>query len=497
MSQLRSFVALGALGLALAGCATAGPDYAPPEHAVANAPSAQGAFVSGQDPAYAQAPLPDDWWKLYNDPRLDTLVEEALAANADLRVAEANILKSRGVVREEAGAEGLNTGIGAAVTQERNYSLRSAGTNLPGVLTGELGLNFDYPLDLHGKIKRAIEASLADHEAVEAARDAVRIAVVAATTKAYADVCVTNYQIATVEKVIALQQKTLDATMRLQKGGRGTAFDVSRARTAVEGSRASLPGYYARRQASLYRLATLRGKPPADYPRDVESCATLPTLSQPMPIGDGAALIRRRPDIRQAERRIAADTARIGVATADLYPSISIAGGIMGFNQVKNLPKEEALGFGIGPLLSWSWPFNRQVHARIDQANAQVKSDLATFDATVLEALRTTETALETYARDREKEQALGKAAGSAGLSAEQAGKLFRFGRSDFLSLLSAQSALANAQVSHAAAKAALVDDQIAVFLELGGGWQQPKAAQEGGPVGAAQGAASPDKPEG
>lgn len=473
MRSLHSFVALGALTLALAGCATAGPDYTPPEHAIANSPSAKAAFDSGNDPAFVQAPLPDRWWHLYEDPRLDDLIEEALAANADLRVAEANVLKAEGALREEAGNEGLSTAVSAGVTQERNYSLRSANTNLPGVLTGVLGLSFTYPLDLHGKLKRGIEASQADREAREAARDAVRITVAAATAKAYADVCATNYQIATVRKVIELQEQTLDATTRLMKGGRGTSFDVSRSQTAVDTSKASLPGYYARRKGALYMLATLLGRAPADYPKDVESCSELPTLSQPMPIGDGAALIRRRPDIREAERKIAADTARIGVVTADLYPSIDIAGGLMAFNQAKNLPKQESLSFGLGPLLSWSWPYHRQTEARIDQANAQVKADLAQFDSTVLTALRTTETALDGYARDREKATALGKAAQSAGVSAGQANKLFRYGRGDFLSLLSAQSALASAQVSHAAAQAALVDDQISVFLALGGGWQR------------------------
>ncbi len=476
MNRLRSFTALGALSLALAGCATAGPDYTPPEHAVANTQAAKGAFDSGNDPAFAQADLPARWWHLYEDPRLDSLIEDALDANADLRVAEANVLKAEGAVREEAGNEGLGTEIGAAATQERNYSLRSAGTNLPGVLTGNLGLSLTYPLDLHGKLKRGIEASMADREAREAARDAVRIAVAAATAKAYADVCAANYQIATVRKVIDLQKQTLDATTRLMKGGRGTSFDVSRSQTAVDASTASLPGYYARRKGALYLLATLLGRAPADYPRDVESCASLPVLSQPMPIGDGAALIRRRPDIREAERKIAADTARIGVATADLYPSVTLAGGLAVFNQAKNLPKEESLSFGLGPLLSWSWPYLKQTHARIDQANAQVKSDLAQFDATVLDALRSTETALDGYARDREKATALEKAAKSAGVSAQQADKLFRYGRGDFLSLLSAQSALASAQVNHAAAQAALVDDQISVFLALGGGWQKDQA---------------------
>ncbi|TCU61474.1 NodT family efflux transporter outer membrane factor (OMF) lipoprotein [Novosphingobium sp. PhB57] len=480
--MIRSGVSLLALAL-LAGCATAGPDYAPPADSAATTPAAKGPFVSGQGPQFSQAELPDRWWKLYDDPQLDGLVEQALEANANIRVADANLRKADAVLRETAGQKTLATTIGADADLERDYSTASAGTNLPGVLTYDLGLTLSYPLDLNGKIKRAIESSLADREAVEAARDAVRISVAAATTKAYADVCAANYQIATVQKVITLQQQTLNATGRLQRGGRGTAFDVSRARTAVESSKANLPSFYAKRQSSLYLLATLLGKAPAEYPREVESCATLPRLSQPMPVGDGAALIRRRPDIRQAERTIAGDTARIGVATADLYPTVSIGGGIINDGKLENFGKTHSFGFSLGPLLSWSFPNRPIIRARIEAANAQVEADIARFDQTVLEALRGTETALESYARDTDRAAALGRASDSAGLSAQQAGKLFRFGRSDFLNLLSAQGALATAQVNHAAAETALVDDQIAVFLALGGGWQRTEA-QTGQPAG-------------
>ena len=465
-----------ALALVLSGCATAGPDYAPPQNAAANAPSAQGAFLSAQGPAFESAPLPDHWWHLFEDPRLDQLVEQALTANADLREADANLRRADALVREAAGQRALSTTASANAGLERDYSPVSARTNMPGVGTYALGLSLSYPLDLNGKLRRAIEASEADRDAVQAARDAVRISVAAATTRAYAEVCAANYQIATVRQVVTLQQKTLDATERLQKGGRGTAFDVSRARTAVETSKASLPELVAARRNALYLLSTLLGRPPADYPRDVEDCATLPRLTLPMPVGDGAALIRRRPDIRQAERTIAADTARIGVATADLYPRVSIGGGLISSGKLSDVGSSHSFGFSLGPLLSWSFPNRPVVKARIDAADAQVEADIARFDSVVLDALRGTETALETYARGRDRAQALDRAAASAQLSADQAGKLFRFGRSDFLSLLSAQGALASARVNQAQAEAALVDRQIAVFLALGGGWQQAPA---------------------
>ncbi|AOR75560.1 efflux transporter outer membrane subunit [Novosphingobium resinovorum] len=464
------FLCSAALALALSACATAGPDYHPPENAVSNAPAAQGTFNSANGAAFSQEPLPDHWWKLYDDPRLDALVEQALAANTDLRAADANLDRARAVLREAAAARTLSTAVSGGVDLSRQSS---TGVSMPGVVTDNLGLALSYPLDLKGKLRRAIEASTADAEATEAARDAVRVSVAAATTSAYAKVCAANYQLGVTQRVVQLQRQTLDATRRLQKGGRGTAFDVSRAAAAVETSAAALPAFTAARQNSLYLLATLLGRPPADFPAEVADCATLPRLAGGVPVEDGAALIRRRADIRAAERTIAADTARIGVATADLYPSVSI-GGSLGFSgPIHDFGTGDSFGMSLGPLLSWSFPNRPAVRAKIDQADAQVRVDLANFDGTVLEALRQAESAMETYARDREREAALGRAADAAGLSASQAGKLFRFGRSAFLDLLSAQASLASAQVSHASAQTTLVDDQIAVFLALGGGWRQ------------------------
>ncbi|KQM19264.1 efflux transporter outer membrane subunit [Novosphingobium sp. Leaf2] len=469
-----------ALALALSACATAGPDYHAPEGGVANGEAAQGGFHSATGPAFSQAPLPDKWWRLYDDPRLDGLVEQALAANADLRAAQANLERAEAVLREAAAARTLSTAVSGGVDLTRQAQ---TGQSLPGVVTDNFGLGLSYPLDLRGRLRRAIEASAADAQAVEAARDAVRVSVAAGTARAYAQVCAANYQLAVTQRVVRLQRQTLDATRRLQRGGRGTAFDVSRANAQVEASAAALPAFAAARQNALYLLATLLGRAPADYPRDVADCAVLPRLAGGMPVEDGAALIRRRADIRQAERAIAADTARIGVATADLYPDVSIGGSLGVSGPLEDFGKGESFGFSLGPLLSWTFPNRPAVRARIDQANAQVRADLAKFDGTVIEALRQAESAMETYARDRERAAALGRASDAAGLSAQQAGKLFRFGRSDFLDLLSAQGSLASAQVSYASAQANLVDDQIAVFTALGGGWQQASSSPSAAPT--------------
>jgi len=466
---MRSLSCAPLLALALTACATAGPDYHGPEKSVATAPGATGAFHSGRDALFAQADLPDRWWTLYADPQLDSLIEQALAANTDMRQADANLAQAQAVLLEAEAGRTISTNISGGETLSRPSGVTQ---HLPGTIAYDLGLSASYPLDLNGRIKRAIEASNADVEASAAARDYVRVSVAAATAKAYAQVCAANYSLGVNRKVVALQRDTANATRRLAKGGRGTAFDVSRARAAVDSSAAALPAFEAQRQNGLYLLATLMGRPPADYPREVESCAALPTLNAPLPVGDGTALIRRRPDIRQAERAIAGDTARLGVATADLYPQVSIGGSVGLSGPLKDFGSGSAFGFSLGPLISWSFPNRPVVRARIAQSEARVQGDLAGFDGTVLEALRQTETALETYRRDAERAAALDRARDSAALSATQAGKLFRFGRGDFLSLLDAQRSLASAEVSAATARTQLVQDQIALFLALGGGWK-------------------------
>ena len=458
-----------AAALLLGGCATAGPDYAPPSNSVATSESANGAFVSASDVAFSQQPLPERWWRLYDSPVLDGLVEEALAANADLRAADANLKRAEAVIRGTAANRTLSTGISGGASLARPSS---TGYSLPGVVDYDAGISLALPLDMRGKIARAIEASEADRDAVAAARDAVRVSVAATTAKAYADVCGANFRLAATKRIVALQRQTLDATRRLEKGGRGTAFDVSRAQAQVDASEAKLPGFIAQRRSALYLLATMLGRPPGEYPSEVELCDTLPSLAKAMPVGDGASLIRRRPDIRQAERTIAADTARIGVAAADLYPQVSLGGSLGVSGPLKNIGGPTSFGFSLGPLISWSFPNRPAVRAAIDQANAQVEADIAGFDSTVLSALRETETALEAYARDRDTTAALGRARKSAALSAQQAGKLFRFGRSDFLTLLDSQRSLAEAEANYASAQAGLVDDQIAIFLALGGGWE-------------------------
>ena len=462
-------VLAGAAALLLAGCTTAGPNYTLPDPAVVNRPSAQGAFDSGKEKRFADVPLPDHWWQLYGDTRLDGFVAEGFAANADLRVADANLRRADAVVAEVAAGRTLSTALGGGASLSRPAG---TGGSLPGTVGYDVGLSLAYPLDLAGRIRRAIEAAQGDAEAVAAARDNVRVTVAAEIARSYAAACTANMVLAANNRVLALQRQTLGVTQRLQRGGRGTAFDVTRAQSAVDQSAALVPSTIATRTAALYRLATLMGRAPADYPKDVASCATAPTMRKPLPIGDGAGLIARRPDIRAAERSLAAATARIGVATANLYPQVSLGGSVGLTGPLSAFGSGDAFHVGLGPLISWSFPNRPIVRAQIAQAGAAADAALAQFDSTTLEALRQTETALSAYAREADRNAALARAQASAARAANQAGTLYRFGRTDFLALLSAQAALTTAQANLAASDALLVDRQVDVFKALGGGWQ-------------------------
>jgi NodT family efflux transporter outer membrane factor (OMF) lipoprotein len=456
------------LSLATANC-TVGPNYHRPAHATANAPGANGAFVNSGEAAFAQAPLPDHWWRLYDDSRLDSYVQEALAANTDLRAADANLRRATFAIREAQAAQTVRTSVLGSVADTRAAGIDLL--SLPGY-SYSLGGAISYPLDLAGGIRRAVEAARANAEAVQAARDQVRVTIAAAVARNYVTVCSANRSLAAAERVVGIERQTLDEVRRLFQGGRATAFDVTRAQTAVDQSSAAIPSIIAQRQAALYVLAAMMGRPVASYPRELQDCPAPPDLREPLPVGDGAALIRRRSDVRSAERSLAVATAAIGIESAQLYPDVSI-GGALGFaGPFSTMGAGSNFGGNIGPLMSWTFPNRPAAHARIAEAGAAAEAADARLDGTVLSALQQTETALNSYVSEIDHNRKLRQARDSAATASGQASTLFHFGRTGILDLLSAEANLAIAETAVAASDEALADDQANVFLALGGGWE-------------------------
>ena len=474
-SPLRFLTATAGASLLLASCAVGpkAPDATLP-------PSASGAFIGAAVPAVTVEAARDDWWRLYDDPALDALVRMALVENNELEAAAANLRAVRATLNETRNGRLPRLNAAASAT----YSRQSAGSIPPGggaplgaqdeVETYDAGLDVSYEIDLWGRVSAAIRAARADAGAAEAALDVLRVTVAAETTRAYADACSANARIAVAERTIALQGETADLTRRLLDAGSGNGLDVARARSALESSRAALPPLRAERDGALFRLATLTGRTPAEASDAARACLRPPRLSQPIPVGDGAALLARRPDVRRAEQQLAAAAARVNVAVANLYPTVSL-GGSLGVTALDpgDLGDEDNFRFSLGPLISWSFTNPMVSRARVERADANTQAALATFDQTVLAALQETETALANYANELDRHAALEAARDQAAHAARLSRLRFDAGADSFLAVLDAERTLAAADAQLAASDALVTTYQIALFKALAGGWSE------------------------
>ncbi|WP_454738145.1 efflux transporter outer membrane subunit [Cupriavidus necator] len=471
---------LACVAASLCACTTVGPDYRVPDHAAVRAPGANGALQGGAAHGVAIAPVPDDWWRLYDDERLDRLVQQALAANTDIRAAAANLRRAVALLHEVESENLPQGGVSASVSRAQLSAESFLQTEKPPVFNlGDFGFGVSYLVDFFGKLARADEAALAGAQASEATLDIVRVSVAAQTVRAYVQGCAATHELAAATRQLGVQQRTLDATRRLADAGRGEPAEVARERARTEALRAALPALEASRTAARYRLALLLGKPPAELPPDEVACHTEPTLRAPLPVGDGAALLKRRPDIRRAERELAAATAHIGVATADLYPSIRIGASAGLTGVLSHLGSGPTARWSVGPLLSWSLPTNGVRH-RIHGHEAAADAALARFDGAVLRALQETETALSACTRELERHEALHAAREHAAEAARQQRRLYQAGRIPYLAHLDAERALADAEAALAASEGHLAARQVDLFLALGGGWQAGRKAPPG-----------------
>ncbi len=455
--------------LLLAGC-TVGPDHPDESHALINAPAAQGA-LPGASSNLSHGPVPGSWWKLYRDPALDRLIAEARAANTSLRAADAN-LQAAQAQTEAARASGqpsLGASFGYGYEQLSAESYLYNGS-LPPEDLYTAGIAASYQLDLSGQIKRATQAAQASADAAQAPRDAVAITVVADTALAYAAVCASNQAESVAQQQVATSGKLASIVQRLQTGGRAISLDVLRSGSQRDALAAGLPAYRAAHDAALARLAVLTGRVHPDFPNAVTNCATPPRLLTPIPVGDGAALLRRRPDLRAAERSLAAATYRIGEVTAELYPQISLAAQVGSIGSIQTFIAPETNTWGLGPTISWN--LNHSVtRAKIKAAGAAEQAALARFDGAVLSALAETETAMSNYNHDLERAQGMTKVEAETAMAEQNAQTLYRAGETDIEPTLQTETAHEQAQAGLVAVENQLSADQIRLFLALGGGW--------------------------
>jgi len=474
---LRAVGAAGVLAaLEALGACTVGPRYRPPVLAEGAAP-----LLTVLPTVESRAEPPEHWWRLYHDPELDQLLQEALSANSDLKVAEANLAAARSVLEAVKGRRLPQTAIEAGGVYGRdpttNEILELNGHRPESTWIFDAVLDVSYEVDLFGQIRRSVEASLADTEAELAARDAVKITVAAETARAYAQLCTLGEQLAVARHSLAVVSQEAEITRQRHAAGGTSQFDVVRAQALVAQVRANIPLLEGQRTAALFELAALLDRTPSQAPAAAKACVSAPQLDALIPVGDGVMLLKRRPDVRQAERRLAAATARIGVATADLYPRISLTGFFGGVSAtVPALATNDGRAWGIGPRISWSFPNQAAPRARVRQAQANAAAALASFDGTVLRALKETEQSLAAYGAELARREALAEAHDQAQKAFALADDQYRAGALPQLDLLSSEQTLIAADASIAASDAALVQDQIGLFKALGGGWRSTPA---------------------
>ncbi len=454
--------------LMLSACAV-GPNYHDPKPLAAPAVTLSEAEHL---PAVTSHEPQGDWWRLFDSLALDHLVEKALTYNSDVRIASANLKRARALLHGAGAARLPITDVSANVIRGRTAPNQGG--------TGEtadfysVGFDASYEVDLFGRVGRSIEAARGDFAAAQADLESARVSIAAETARTYASACGFGLQANVARTTAKLQQQTLDLTRRLFSGGSISQREVDQATVLVEQANAQSVTFEAEHRAALYALAVLVGDSPSNLDPAASSCRTVPSIMRPIPIGDGRGLLARRPDVRSAERALAADTARIGVATAALFPSITLLGSInLGAGDVGDIGKRAGFNWSAGPLISWNFPFSGAARARVRESRAIADGSLATFDKAVLTALQETQQALARLAGALDRESALQRARDAADHAAFLSGKRFNYGADNFLDLLDAQRTLATANAATAQAESDRAEAQIALFKAVGGGWAE------------------------
>ena len=374
----RRLLAVGFMSCVfLSGCAV-GPNYRAPQTSVAayfaNSPTN---VVTADETALAA------WWKGFEDVKLNDLVDRAIAHNHDLRIAAANLKEARALRR-------LTTfDLAPTVQGNAGYQngLLSKSAALPGASRGDrefelYDASFDatWELDLFGRVRRSVQAANAQLGSVEATRLDVLVSVTAEVARNYFELRGLQNQLAVARRNADVQTETLKITQSRLEGGRGTDFDVSRSRSLLNLTLSTIPPLEAAIQKTIYRISVLIGQQPAALTSELSAPEPLPAGMPSIALGDPATLLRRRPDIRAAERSLAAATARIGIATADLFPRVTFTGSVgLQAESFAGLGKSGADRWNFGPRITWAALDLGRVHARIKAADARTEASLAFY----------------------------------------------------------------------------------------------------------------------
>ncbi|MEG3790853.1 efflux transporter outer membrane subunit [Lysobacter sp. CCNWLW3] len=478
-------LALGVAAALLSACAV-GPDYVRPTLATPENFARAGetaAIVMAQAPAETASPEADvEFWRGFNDPMLTQLVDDALAANHDLRIALSRYDRANALLRG-AKFDRFPTLTASANAQDA----RSSSDQMPGTAASgrdnesySAGVNASWELDLWGRVRRNIEAQRADTWATAADLQALQVTIVGEVASGYVELRGLQERLRVARVNADNQRETLRLVDARFSAGRGTEFDTSRARAQLEATLSRVPALEAQVAVAMHRLAVLTGRTPDALIAQLEPQQALPSLPALLDAGTPGDLLRRRPDVAAAEHRLHASTARIGVATADLFPRFTL-GGLIGSQAIdssalfERASETRLVALGI----DWSFLDIGRVRARIAASDADAAGELARYQQTVLLALEDTENALVRYGRARVEDGHLERAAIDSAKAAQLARVRYEAGAADLFEVLDAERTQLQAQDAFADGRTRSVTGAVALYKALAGGWSSRVPVRE------------------
>jgi NodT family efflux transporter outer membrane factor (OMF) lipoprotein len=477
-----------ALGLA-AGCAV-GPDYhAPKANTPANWSEAQRGGTTNKPMEIVS------WWRSFNDPELNSLIDRAVATNHDLRIADGRLREARAL------RSGAFFDLGPKIDGSAGYTdVRQSRNSLPFKTSGPLGstitsnylfqydlydAHFDasWEIDVFGGKRRALQEANALLAFVEEDRHDVLVSVLAEVARNYIEVRSFQQRIAITHKNIAAQRDAAEIARSRFNAGLASELEVKQAEAVLATTQSQIPNLETSLKHSVHRLGVLIGQEPGALTAELSSEAPVPAPPPEVPVGLPSDLLRRRPDVRRAERELAAATANIGVQTAELFPKFSLT-GVGGFQSFSagDWFTGGSKYWSAGPSVTWRILDYGHVRSQIQTANAQAQQSLAAYEKTVLASLEDVENGLVAYANEQTRYRALAAAVDANRRALDLASERYQKGLADFLNVLDAERSLYQAEDELANSQSTVSVNLVTLYKALGGGWEAPGAGRANQP---------------
>jgi NodT family efflux transporter outer membrane factor (OMF) lipoprotein len=459
----------------ITGCISVGPDYVRPDtqtSAVWHTPL-KGGLVSGE----ADDKTLSSWWTTLNDPVLNSLVNRALANNLDLKKARASIREAR--AKRGVAAANLFPGFDATSSATRSRTGGDTGSVSTNTLY-KAGFDASWELDIFGGVRRSVEAAQADLEASQEDVRDILVSLLGEVALNYIDVRTYQARLSAAEANLDAQRETVQITIWRSQAGLVDELDVEQARYSLESTRSGIPVLRTGLEGAMNRIAVLLGEQPGTIHKELEKSGPVPDIPTNVVVGIPADTIRRRPDIRKAERELAAQTARVGEATADLYPKFTLSGALV-FEALSSQKLFSTNNETRNGSAAVTWPIfhGGSIRKNIEIQSALQEKAAINYDATLLSAFEEVENVLVAYAEEQNKRDALRGAEEAARNALELARYKYESGMIDFTSVLEAQRSLLSFQTQLAESNGAVVSNLVKLYKTLGGGWESAAVREE------------------